>query len=171
MRWIVPRQRACTDALVIVNDTLDELILECKRLVRCSVANEHSVHSVTTAQVDIEDKEWEEEFLNERDPSILHFLVASGDDISSKQLRDDLMTLLIAGHETTAAVLTWTVYCLSQHPDVMARLQAEVCSLHTSTMMSHEYLVSMLCGMHRQSSATSHSTSVAAVSTLALVAG
>lgn len=78
-------------------------------------------------QVDIEDKEWEEEFLNERDPSILHFLVASGDDISSKQLRDDLMTLLIAGHETTAAVLTWTVYCLSQHPDVMARLQAEVC--------------------------------------------
>lgn len=77
-------------------------------------------------QVDKEDKEWEEEFLNERDPSILHFLVASGDDISSKQLRDDLMTLLIAGHETTAAVLTWTVYCLSQHPDIMARLQAEV---------------------------------------------
>lgn len=40
------------------------------------------------------------------------------------------MTLLIAGHETTAAVLTWTVYCLSQHPDVMARLQAEVRRSH-----------------------------------------
>ena len=60
------------------------------------------------------------------DPSILHFLLASGDRISSKQLRDDLMTMLIAGHETTAAVLTWTMYCLSQHPDIVLRLQQEV---------------------------------------------
>ena len=37
-----------------------------------------------------------------------------------------MMTLLIAGHETTAAVLTWTFNCLADHPDVVARLQAEV---------------------------------------------
>ena len=36
------------------------------------------------------------------------------------------MTMLIAGHETTAAVLTWTVYCLSQHPQYLRRLQQEV---------------------------------------------
>ena len=47
--------------------------------------------------------------------------------ISSKQLRDDLMTMLIAGHETTAAVLTWTVYCLTSHPEVVARVHKEVC--------------------------------------------
>lgn len=46
--------------------------------------------------------------------------------ITSKQLRDDLMTLLIAGHETTAAVLTWTLYCLVDRPDVLRRLQEEV---------------------------------------------
>ena len=46
--------------------------------------------------------------------------------ISSKQLRDDLMTMLIAGHETTAAVLTWTMYCLSKHPEYIQRIQAEV---------------------------------------------
>ncbi len=49
-----------------------------------------------------------------------------GDQITSKQLRDDLMTMLIAGHETTAAVLTWTTYLLAQHPDVAARVRAEV---------------------------------------------
>jgi cytochrome P450 family 97 subfamily B polypeptide 3 len=45
-----------------------------------------------------------------RDPSLLRFLVDIRDaDPSDKQLRDDLMTMLIAGHETTAAVLTWCV--------------------------------------------------------------
>lgn len=61
-----------------------------------------------------------------QDPSILHFLLASGDKISSKQLRDDLMTMLIAGHETTAAVLTWTLHCCSTRPDVVQRMQQEV---------------------------------------------
>jgi cytochrome P450 len=53
-------------------------------------------------------------------------LLLSGDEISSKQLRDDLMTMLIAGHETTAAVLTWTMYLLAQHPQVAERIRAEV---------------------------------------------
>lgn len=33
---------------------------------------------------------------------------------SVEQLRDDLMTMLIAGHETTAAVLTWSIFLLAQ---------------------------------------------------------
>jgi cytochrome P450 len=42
-----------------------------------------------------------------KDPSLLRFLVdMRGEDAEDKQLRDDLMTMLIAGHETTAAVLT-----------------------------------------------------------------
>ena len=49
--------------------------------------------------------------------------------MSSKQLRDDLMTLLIAGHETTAAVLTWTFYMLATHPEDAARVRAEVDSV------------------------------------------
>jgi beta-ring hydroxylase len=46
--------------------------------------------------------------------------------VSNKQLRDDLMTLLIAGHETSAAVLTWTFYLLAQNPAATAKLQKEV---------------------------------------------
>lgn len=44
-------------------------------------------------------------------PSLLRFLVdMRGEDTTSRQLRDDLMTMLIAGHETTAAVLTWAMF-------------------------------------------------------------
>jgi hypothetical protein len=39
-----------------------------------------------------------------------------GEESTSVQLRDDLMTMLIAGHETTAAVLTWAMFELSQQP-------------------------------------------------------
>jgi cytochrome P450 len=61
------------------------------------------------------------------DPSLLRFLVDLRDaDLSDKQLRDDLMTMLIAGHETTAAVLTWTLFSLLTHPRVMSRALAEI---------------------------------------------
>ena len=40
----------------------------------------------------------------------------------SSQLRDDLMTMLIAGHETTAAVLTWTFFCIVQNPQIEAKV-------------------------------------------------
>ncbi|CAI9090926.1 OLC1v1025820C1 [Oldenlandia corymbosa var. corymbosa] len=105
---ISPRQKKVKAALKLVNDTLNDLIAICKRM------------------VDEEELQFHEEYMNEKDPSILHFLLASGDDVTSKQLRDDLMTMLIAGHETSAAVLTWTFYLLSKEPNVMAKLQDEV---------------------------------------------
>lgn len=47
--------------------------------------------------------------------SLLHFLVLTkNEDVTTRQLRDDLMTLLIAGHETTAALLTWTLHELTK---------------------------------------------------------
>ncbi|KAL0302963.1 UNVERIFIED_CONTAM: protein LUTEIN DEFICIENT 5, chloroplastic [Sesamum radiatum] len=108
---ISPKLKKVNAALKLVNETLDDLIAICKKM------------------VDEEELQFHEEYMNEQDPSILHFLLASGDDVSSKQLRDDLMTLLIAGHETSAAVLTWTFYLLSQEPSVMAKLQNEVDSV------------------------------------------
>ena len=50
----------------------------------------------------------------------------TGDAMSERQLIDEIMTLVVAGHETTAAGLNWTWYLLSQHPDVEARLHAEI---------------------------------------------
>jgi cytochrome P450 len=42
-----------------------------------------------------------------------------------KELIDEVLTLIVAGHETTAAALTWTWYLLSQHPDAAQAMQAE----------------------------------------------
>lgn len=48
-----------------------------------------------------------------------------GDD----ELRDQVLTLVMAGHETTAKSLTWTLYLLDRHPDERARLEEEVDSV------------------------------------------
>jgi cytochrome P450 len=52
-----------------------------------------------------------------------------GGTMSDRQVRDEVMTIFIAGHETTANALTWTFYLLSQYPDVEKKLLNEVDSI------------------------------------------
>jgi cytochrome P450 len=49
-----------------------------------------------------------------------------GGRMTDQQLRDELLTIFLAGHETTANALTWTWYLLSQHEEVEKKLQAEL---------------------------------------------
>jgi cytochrome P450 len=49
-----------------------------------------------------------------------------GGRMNDEQLRDEVMTFLLAGHETTALTLTWTWYLLAQHPAVEQQLQSEL---------------------------------------------
>jgi cytochrome P450 len=49
-----------------------------------------------------------------------------GGSMTDEQLRDEAMTLFVAGHETTANALTWTWYLLSQHPEFAAKLHEEI---------------------------------------------
>lgn len=49
-----------------------------------------------------------------------------GEDAGNRQLRDDLMTMLIAGHETTAAVLTWSLFLLVQDQKWLDKVVAEI---------------------------------------------
>jgi cytochrome P450 len=51
---------------------------------------------------------------------------AGGGGMTDQQVRDEALTLFLAGHETGANALTWTWYLLSQHPDVERRLHAEI---------------------------------------------
>lgn len=50
----------------------------------------------------------------------------TGQRMNDRQVRDEVQTLLLAGHETTANTLTWTWYLLSEHPEVELRLHAEL---------------------------------------------
>jgi cytochrome P450 len=49
-----------------------------------------------------------------------------GSRMSDKQLRDEVLTFLIAGHETTALALTWTWHLLAQHPEIEKNLHEEL---------------------------------------------
>jgi len=64
----------------------------------------------------------------ERDDVLSMLLAARDEDgraLSDEELRDELMTLLVAGHETTATALAWTLERLARHPDALAGVVAE----------------------------------------------
>jgi cytochrome P450 len=65
----------------------------------------------------------------ERD-DVLSLLVQArhenGEPMSDEELRDELLTLLVAGHETTATALAWAIERLVRHPDKLERLSDEV---------------------------------------------
>ena len=108
---VVPRQRAFRADLKLLNECLDGLIAGAR---------------ATRSEADAEALA-ARDYGRVTDPSLLRFLVdARGADLGDTQLRDDLMTMLIAGHETTAAVLTWALAALATNPDKLARAVAEV---------------------------------------------
>jgi len=57
---------------------------------------------------------------------LLHAKYEDGSPMSDQQVRDEVMTLFLAGHDTTALAMTWTWYLLSQHPEVEAKLVEEL---------------------------------------------
>ncbi len=66
--------------------------------------------------------------LEERDDVLSMLLGARHDDgspMSDEELRDELMTLLVAGHETTASSIAWAVERLVRHPAALARMREE----------------------------------------------
>lgn len=109
-KWIASQKEFARD-IGLLNEVLDELIQRALD---------------TQEMADVEELE-RRDLDTIEDPSLLRFLIdMRGEDTTSKQLRDDLMTMLIAGHETTAAMLTWTLFNLVQNPEYLAKVRAEV---------------------------------------------
>ena len=108
---VVPRLRKFNSDMKLLNEVLDDLI------------NRAKASRVVEEIEELERRDYE----NVKDPSLLRFLVdMRGADLDNIQLRDDLMTMLIAGHETTAAVLTWALFELTRNPDCLKMAQEEV---------------------------------------------
>ncbi|NJM17799.1 MAG: cytochrome P450 [Richelia sp. SM1_7_0] len=57
---------------------------------------------------------------------LLNLQAEDGTRMSDKQVRDEVMTFILAGHETTALVLSWAWYLLAKHPEVEAKLITEL---------------------------------------------
>jgi cytochrome P450 len=65
------------------------------------------------------------------EPDLLSMLLSARDEetgvgMTDQQLRDEVLTMLLAGHETTSLALSWTYYLLGQHPDVERNIVDEV---------------------------------------------
>ncbi len=77
-------------------------------------------------------------------PDALAMLVRAADDdgrhMTDAELRDQLMTLLLAGHDTTATALSWTLERLTRHPQVLSRAVAAAQASAAGDPAGDEYL-------------------------------
>jgi cytochrome P450 len=80
----------------------------------------------------------------ERDDLLGMFMGAkdeqTGEGMDDEQLRDEVLTMLLAGHETTANALAWTLFELSQNPEVTRKLEEEVDTVMGQAPFSMEHL-------------------------------
>jgi cytochrome P450 family 110 len=80
---------------------------------------------------------------------ILSVLMSACDEqgvgMDDQELRDQLMTLLLLGHETTASALTWAFYWLQQHPQSLVRLQAEIAGVTDPVALSQLPYLTAVC--------------------------
>ncbi|MEV6647278.1 cytochrome P450 [Amycolatopsis sp. NPDC051371] len=78
----------------------------------------------------------------ENGEDVLSRLIASGsgEGASRERMRDELITLLLAGHETTASTLGWAFHLIDEHPEVAERLHAEAVEVLGDRLPEHEDL-------------------------------
>lgn len=110
--WPLPRMRRARQALPVLDAAIYEIIAQHRREGR----DQGDLLSMLMSARDTE---------------------GDGAGMTDEQLRDEVMTLVLAGHETTANALAWTWWYLAQHPEVDARLAAEVrsvCGARSPTM-------------------------------------
>ncbi|MBL8920382.1 MAG: cytochrome P450 [Myxococcaceae bacterium] len=99
--WVpTPRHLRFKRSVAFLHEQLQRVIDERRRL-------EQPPHDLLTLLVQAKDPE-------------------TGDAMSDQQLRDEVMNIFFAGHETTANLMTWSVFLLSQHPAVRDAVEAEV---------------------------------------------
>lgn len=64
----------------------------------------------------------------------------TGSKLNNIELMDEVMTMFVAGHDTTSVVLTWTIFLLGKHPEIQQKLLNEIDENHHDKPISSEYL-------------------------------
>jgi cytochrome P450 len=67
----------------------------------------------------------------------------AGDSLTDTEVRDQVMTLFFAGHETTAHAMSWGWYCLANHPAVAARLQEDIDKVTSGAPLGIQHLAEL----------------------------
>jgi cytochrome P450 len=85
---------------------------------------------------------------DDREGDLLSMLISATDEgdgqgMTTRQLRDEVMTLVLAGFETTANALSWALYLLSKHPETAARLEEEATRVLAGRVPTFEDLPSL----------------------------
>lgn len=104
LSWPLPGNRRIRDAIRIMHSIVDDIV---ERRRAAGPSPEGDLLDMLMAAEDAE----------------------TGERMTPAQLRDEVLTLLLAGHETTAAALGWTWVLLARHPDVDRALEGELRSL------------------------------------------
>lgn len=90
---------------------------------------QRAVHSLLQAEITEKRTKQDEQMGSD----VLSLMMAARDEngqaMSDPELKDELLTILFAGHETTATTLAWAFYQIHQHPDILEKLQHELDSL------------------------------------------
>ncbi|KAF2711343.1 cytochrome P450 alkane hydroxylase-like protein [Pleomassaria siparia CBS 279.74] len=104
LNWAIPRRRmGFYSSLKIVDDFLNQYVEEA---------------------LSLSAKELEKKTSHDQGYTFLHSIAAH--TRNRKMLRDQLIAVLLAGRDTTACTLSWTIYELSLHPEVVAKLRQEI---------------------------------------------
>jgi cytochrome P450 len=103
--WPLPRHRGMRDAVATLNKIVYQVIAQRRLDSPQQLAERRDVMSVLLLARDEE---------------------GDGSGFSDQQIRDEVMTLLLAGHETTTNALTWTLYELGRHPTIADELIAQI---------------------------------------------
>ncbi len=71
---------------------------------------------------------------------LLALRTLDGSRMPEKQVRDEVVTMLVAGHETTGNALTWLFYLLAQHPQVQTQIRQEMWNTNSKSLSIPDYL-------------------------------
>ena len=83
--------------------------------------------------------DWPEDFLS----YLLHLHQEEPEKWSQQAIRDECMTMFMAGHETTAATLTWWAWCMAANPECQKKAQDEISRVLQGTTPTHDQLAEL----------------------------